>query len=282
MKIIKILVLLTVAVVLMACSFTVNVPTVKTGVTQTFAINEPLGPSSESATVRIEMGAGKLEVSGGSSQLVEGEVVYNVDSWKPTIVRDGNSVKISQKNNANVGIPDGTIKNQWNLKLGSLPTELDLATGANESNLNLSGIPLIKLTISDGASKSDIKFETPNPSEMVLLQYKTGASDVNITGLGNANVSDVTFEGGVGSFHLDFSGDLTRDLNAKITSGMSDIKLVFPAGRHVKVVVNGGVSNIDMTGTWTVTNNSYEFGTSGPLISIIVDMGLGNLQLIQQ
>jgi hypothetical protein len=117
---------------------------------------------------------------------------------------------------------------------------------------------------------------------MSLLQYKTGASDVTISGLGNANVSDVAFEGGVGSFHLDFSGDLTRDLKANITSGMSDIKLVFPVGSHVKVLINGGVSNIEMTGTWTVTNNSYEFGTSGPLINITVDMALGNLQLIQQ
>ncbi len=282
MKIIRILIILTIAATLMACSITVNVPSVKTGVTQTLAIDEPAGSTSEISKVNIEMGAGKLDLSGGTTKLVEGEILYNVEIWKPVVTREGNSLTISQKNTSNVGIPEGTIKNDWTLELGPMPLELSLATGAYEGNLDLSGLSITKLTITDGASKSKVRFDTPNPVEMSLLSYKTGASDVTLTNLGNANVDEITFDGGVGSYKLDFFGEIQRNMDVVIKSGMSDIKLVFPSDSHVKVLINGGLSNVDMTGTWTVTNNSYEFGSSGPLINVMIDMAVGNLQLIQQ
>jgi hypothetical protein len=45
---------------------------------------------------------------------------------------------------------------------------------------------------------------------MSILSYKTGASDVSLKGLGNANVDQVSFDGGVGSYELDFTGDLVK------------------------------------------------------------------------
>jgi hypothetical protein len=139
MKITRILIILAIAITLMACSLTINVPSVKTGVTQTFEIDEALESASETASVNIEMGAGTLDLSGGTEKLVEGEVIYNVNTWKPTLTRVGNSVTIKQENTSTVGIPDGTIKNKWTIQLGSIPMDLSLSTGAYEGNLDLSG-----------------------------------------------------------------------------------------------------------------------------------------------
>lgn len=282
MKITRILIILAIAITLMACSLTINVPSVETGVTQTFEINEALESGSETASVNIEMGAGTLDLSAGTEKLVEGEVIYNVKSWKPTLTRSGNSITIKQENSSTIGIPDGTIKNKWNIQLGSVPMDLSLSTGAYEGYLDLSGLSITSLSIRDGASKSSIRFDTLNPVEMSILSYKTGASEVTLKGLGNANVDQVSFDGGVGSYELDFTGDLSKDLNVTIKSGMSDIKLVFPTNCRTNVIINGGLSNIDINGTWTVTNNSYSFGTTGPLVNVIIDMAVGNLQLIQQ
>lgn len=282
MKITRILIILAVAITLMACSLTINVPSVETGVTQTFEIDEPLESGSDTASVNIEMGAGTLDLSGGTEKLIQGEVIYNVKSWKPTLTRAGNSITIKQENTTTVGIPDGTIKNKWTVQLGSIPMDLSLSTGAYEGNLNLSGLSITSLSIRDGASKSTIQFDTPNPVEMSILSYKTGASQVSLKGLGNANVDQVSFDGGVGSYELDFTGDLTKDVNVTIKSGMSDIKLIFPTGCRANVVINGGLSNVDINGTWSVTNNSYSFGTTGPVVNVIIDMAVGNLQLIQQ
>ena len=214
--------------------------------------------------------------------MVEGTVTYNVESWKPTITRNSDVVTLSQSNTSNVGIPSGDIKNSWDLKLGSMPMELALAAGAYEGNLDLSGVSLKRLSISDGASKSIVRFSSLNPVQMSLLSYKTGASDVELIGLGNANAQEITFDGGVGSYKLDFSGEVFHDINVSIKSGMSDIKLTFPADSHVRVTILGGLSNIDITGTWTAVDNSYEFGSTGPLIMVNIEMAVGNLQLIQK
>jgi len=282
MKISRILIILTIAVTLMACSLTINVPSVETGVTQTFKIDEALDSGSETASVNIEMGAGTLDLTGGTEKLVEGEVIYNVKSWKPTVTRAGNSISIKQENTSTVGIPDGTIKNMWTIQLGSIPMDLSLSTGAYEGTLDLSGLSITSLSIRDGASKSTVRFDTPNPVDMSILSYKTGASQVSLKGLGNANVDQISFDGGVGSYELDFTGDLSKDVNVTIKSGMSDIKLVFPTDCRANVIINGGLSNVDINGTWSVTNNSYSFGTTGPVVNVIIEMAVGNLQLVQQ
>jgi hypothetical protein len=170
----------------------------------------------------------------------------------------------------------------WTIQLGSIPMDLSLSTGAYEGTLDLSGLSITSLSIRDGASKSTVRFDTPNPVDMSILSYKTGASQVSLKGLGNANVDQISFDGGVGSYELDFTGDLSKDVNVTIKSGMSDIKLVFPTDCRANVIINGGLSNVDINGTWSVTNNSYSFGTTGPVVNVIIEMAVGNLQLVQQ
>ena len=282
MKTIKILLILLVMLSLIACSFTVNVPSIRTGATQTLQVSEDIEPDTEVSLVTIEMGAGELNLYGGSDKLVEGTVLYNVEAWKPVITRDGSSLNLSQKTNADISIPDGNYKNEWNLKLGSTPIDLSLMTGAYKGNLDLSGVPITRLSVADGASSSKIRFDSLNPVAMSELSYNTGASEVEVLGIGNANVTNVNFDSGVGSFTLDFSGENPVDINVSITSGMSDLKLILPDNVMAKVIVNGELNNIDLQGTWTVEGSTYTYGSVGSLVTITVDMAVGNLQLIQQ
>ncbi len=280
MKTIKILTLILVLGLLMSCTFSVNVPKVRTGVTQTLEINEKVTGSP--VMMKIEMGAGKLDLSGGATNTVEGTVLYNVDAWVPVIENESNGITLSQTNTSTVGLPDGQIINEWELKLGSTPIDLSIASGAYEGSLDLSGLSLTRLSIADGASKSTVTFNTPNPAAMDLLEYRTGASEVNLIGLGNANVDEVVFTGGAGSYELDFSGDSGNDINVRISAGMSDITLTIPANMQATITVNGGLSNINANGTWTINGNTYTSGSTGPVIRITVDMAVGNLNLVKQ
>jgi hypothetical protein len=282
MKNIKVIPLLLIALTLMACSFTVNVPSTTTGETKVFEIEEEALSKNETNSISIEMGAGSLNIQNGADHLIEGSVRYNVDSWEPEITRSSSEITISQKNISEVSIPDGDIKNEWNLKFGDEPIDLHLSTGAYQGNLDLSGLSITSLSISDGASKSTVKFDTLNPVEMDQLTYKTGASDVELLGLGNANVRNISFDSGVGSYTLDFSGDLQEDINVQIHSGMSNVSIIIPKDVQARVVFSSGLSNIDASGTWTIRGDSYECGTSGPLITINLDMAVGNLQLTQK
>lgn len=282
MKSQKLLILGLIVLTLMACSFTVNVPSVDTSISNTLEINEPALSGVDSNQVIIEMGAGTLRITSGAPVLVNGTVEYNVADWKPEITRSSSRITLSQNNSSNVGIPDGDIQNNWNLKFGDAPIDLTLNAGAYEGNIDLSGLSLTNLQISDGASKSTIQFDSLNPVEMDELSYKTGASDVELLGLGNANTRNIYFDSGVGSYTLDFSGDIQNDMYVRIQSGMSDMTIIIPDNARAKVEFNNGLSNIDATGTWTISGSSYECGTTGPLITINMDMAIGNLQLKQQ
>jgi hypothetical protein len=282
MKPLKIAILVFVALTLMACSFTVNVPSVDTGITNTLEINEQALSGVEDNQVIIEMGAGTLSISNGASGLINGTVEYNVEDWKPQITRSASRITLSQNNSSNVGIPDGDIKNDWKLKLGEDPIDLTVNAGAYEGKLDLSGLSITNLRISDGASKAVVQFDSLNPVEMDELSYKTGASDVELLGLGNANTKNIYFDSGVGSYTLDFSGDIQNDIYVRIQSGMSDMTIIVPDNARAKVELNNGLSNIDASGTWTMSGSSYECGTTGPLITINLDMAIGNLQLKQE
>jgi hypothetical protein len=251
-KIIHILSIVLIALVLLGCSFTVSVPTVSTTATKVFDISEPVPTGVDVSNVEIEMGAGTLKILPGSEKLAEGTVTYNVADWEPKISQISDGILISQAHTSNVGIPERTIKNEWDLKLGTSPIDLKISAGAYEGTIDLSGLSITNLEVNDGASKAEIRFDTLNPVDMQHLIYKTGASQVDLLGLANANVSDITFESGAGSYTLDFTGDLQKDIHVNIASGMSDIKIIVPADIHAVVTLTRGLSNIDASGTWTI------------------------------
>ncbi len=271
------------AVASLACSFNVNLPQAqRPGPTQTLTINEPLPDSKVASQVSLEMGAGTFKLAGGAKGLVEGTVDYNVEKWKPTVTRTGSDVLIKQTNLENVSL-GSDIKNDWNIQLSSeQPLDLTLSAGAYDGSVDLSGLHLRKLDISDGASKSKVTFDTPNPDVLTDFHYKTGASQVELDGLGNANFDQLTFESGAGNYTLDFTGKLQRDGEVTIRSGVSQITIIIPEGTKAAVHTTGGLSNVETNGTWTTQGNDYSTSGEGSALTINIEMGVGNLKLIQK
>jgi hypothetical protein len=281
MKTIKILSIIIITLVLLGCSLTVNVPTVETVATRTYEISEPVPAGVTMSNVEIEMGAGTLSISGGSDNLVDGTVTYNVTQWAPKVSDISNGVRISQEHSSNVGIPDDDIKNDWVLQFGSTPIALKISAGAYDGTIDLSGLSITDLEIDDGASRATVRFDSLNPVEMSRLEYNTGASQVELFGLANANVSDISIGSGAGNYTLDFSGELQRDVIVSIASGMSNVKIIVPDGTHIVVEITGGLSNVDPSGTWTINGSTYTAGSGTPTIHVYVEMAMGNLELIQ-
>ena len=269
------------AIISLACSVTIPAARMQTEETQTLNVSEPApGPqSSEISQVSITMGAGKLQIGSGAEGLVDGTIKYNVAEWKPSVTHQGGAVTITQGTNFSNQLPPENVVNDWQLKLGQTPLDLTINAGAYDSMLALGGIPLTGLTINDGASNSNISFETANPSRMQHLVYKTGASTVNITGLGNANVADMSFEGGAGSYTLDFSGALQQPSNVHISSGVSSFKLIVPATTACKIVMVGAMNSVNAQGKWTVNDKIYSLPGQGPQLTITVELGVGSLEL---
>jgi hypothetical protein len=225
------------------------------------------------------MGAGTLQIAGGGSGLVEGSVRYNVADWKPVVTRQNDGVSIKIDTQLTKSIPSNNVINDWNLKLGNTPMDFTLEAGAYSGTVDLSGVPLTNLSISDGASSAKVLFNTPNPVKMTNLSYKTGASTVELDGLANANFSDMTFDGGAGSYTFDFSGNLQQQANVLITAGVSNVTINVPANSNSQVTITGALNDVNADGTFNVDGKIYKTEGSGPLLNITVDMSVGSLDL---
>ncbi len=273
------------AVVSLACSVTFNLPNtqVKTGPTVTENINiPPLADKTATANVTLSFGAGKLNLQPGSAYaLVSGTATYNVTDFKPVITSNSSDISMEQGNLKLNGLPtlNSNVINEWDLSLGTSPMNLVIKAGAYQGNFELGGLSIHSLDVTDGASKVDLSFSKPNLVEMTTLKYTTGASEVSVKGLGDANVSDVTFSSGAGSYTLDFSGKLQRDMTVSIESGVSSVTVIVPTGVPVVLSNESSLVSVNTSGAWGQVGNTYQLSGSGYKITIQAKMGAGSLKL---
>jgi hypothetical protein len=269
----------------LACSFTINLPgtELKTGPTETESINVPyLSDRQAIADVTLHFGAGNLNLQPrATNALISGTAKYNVADFKPTISIDSNNINIEQGNIQLTGIPyvNSDIVNDWNLSLGDRPMSLVIKAGAYTGNYELGGLSIHSLSISDGASKVDLSFSQPNLIEMTSLKYTTGASSVSVSGLANSNADTVSFNGGAGSYTLDFSGQLQRDMTVTIDSGISSVTIIVPPATSAQVNTANSLISVSASGGWEQFGNTYQTNGSGYTITVQVKMGAGSLKL---
>jgi len=283
------IVVLVLALVSMACGIQVDLPDInipveqiEVGPTQTETISIP-APAGDSVALMIGFGAGELRLSPGESNLlVEGTASYNVQDFKPVVTVEGSRVELKTGELEIKGIPKLTganIKNEWDLLLGSMPMDLTIEAGAYRGEFELGTLALNSLVVGDGASDVELVFSAPNRVPMTQLRYNTGASNVTLSGLANANFSTMNFRSGAGNYRLDFSGALQRDATVTVESGISQVVIVVPAGTAARVKVSSSLTSIEARGVWEQSGEEYVLEGSGPTLTIFVTMGAGSLEL---
>jgi len=262
-----------------ACGVSFDLPEITPGPTETFAI-EVQQPEDVTSSTRLVLtfGAGELNIVSGAENLVSGLATYNVADFKPEITNSDGTVNVTQGSYTLDKFPNfGKVLNTWDLKLGSAPMDLEITAGAYHADLELGNLSLSNLTVKDGASDVKLNFSEPNRTEMNLLRYETGASQVALKGLANANFSILKFTGGAGNYTLDFSGDLKHDASASINTGLGNLTLVIPDGLKVQLTIDGNLANINIGNNWSKNGKTYTQAGSGPMLTIAVDVGATNL-----
>jgi len=271
-----VLAILILALASLACGFSIDLPDrVKAGpdIEESITVADP---KSDEMHLSISFGAGELTLSPGAQNLVDGTAVYNVKDLKPEVKKNGGNIEIEQGDFKSLPPFDG-MKNKWDLKLGDTPMELTIQAGAYDASLKLGGLALKNLTVRDGAANVELSFLEPNQTEMSVLRYETGASDVRLTGLANANFSTLAFSGGAGNYTLDFGGELQRDAVVSIESGFGNVSLIIPEGVDAAVTVESAAVNINHGSGWAQNGQKYVQKGSGPALTILVKMAAGNL-----
>lgn len=270
----------------LACGINVDLPIkteTKTGPTIREDISIPnLEDKNAAPELTLAFGAGELTLSNGETEaLIEGVATYNVADLAPSITSDGREIKLSSGSLDIDGIPNfqGKIENKWDLTLSDTPLSLTIKAGAYVGDYQLGGLSLENLTITDGAADVNLDFSQPNKIPMGSFRYETGASNIILSNLSNANVDTMIFQGGAGAFELDFGGELSSDMDVYVESGLSTLTITIPAGTNAEISVEGGLSNISTRGSWEISGHRYSLNGEGPMITITVEMGAGNIIL---
>lgn len=174
---------------------------------------------------------------------------------------------------------------KWILDLTDrVPISMDIQLGAGKGSFDFTGLKIKDLDISTGASSVTIMFNKLNQQTIENLNIETGVSQFKAYNLSNANFNKLKFSGGIGSYELDFSGELNKEVDVDIEIGLGSITILIPKYAGAKVYYEKNwVSNIDLDKDFDEEqNNEYVTsnysGVKGKL-NIRIEAGFGSVKV---
>lgn len=203
--------------------------------------------------VRVQYGAGRLDIAATSAPVLYAMTLrYDESTANPLHRYDAREhaltlgVDIEARRLAN--LRDQT-RGEMRLSLSrDVPMELELALGATKATLDLGGLQLLDLHLDSGASETLVDFSTPNAARMRSLDVTVGAARFEARNLGNANVSMIRVNGGVGSVELDFGGAWTQDVAVEVEMALGKLTLHVPRDVGIRVEVQKVFASFDHEG----------------------------------
>ncbi|MFO8037418.1 MAG: toast rack family protein [Anaerolineales bacterium] len=268
-----------------ACGVGIDLPfktEMKTGPTQTESIQIPIPAGDAPVDVTLSFGAGKLTLlPNPGDDFISGTASYNVEDFKPIITSESDKIFIKQGNLKLNAVPkiNQKIKNEWSLAFSSYPMDLTIKSGAYTGEYEFGGLAITDLHIADGASNVTLTFSTPNPTNMQAFRYETGASNISMEKLGNANFEIMLFESGAGNYNLDFSGNIRQDAAIFIETGLSRLVITVPHDTPATAQFEGSLSKVTAKGNWEQNGEEYTQDGEGPRLTFTIETNAGTVTL---
>jgi hypothetical protein len=220
-------------------------------------------------TVKMDIGAAIIDLRGNrTGDILNAEVEYDPDELRVDIEYDADK-------------DEGTLY----LESESKGKGIDLDKEDHYWNLEFTDKIPISFEIDVGACEADVDFREANPVRMHKMIIDVGASQLTIIGLGNANFDRLSFDGGVGDFTLDFSGELKQPGQVDIDVGLGSLTIRVPEDAGVQITSESSFLSsfsIDKHDFDEVEDDVYEndnFGHTDKELIFNVDIGLGSIDV---
>lgn len=178
--------------------------------------------------------------------------------------------------------------NRWEFAFApEVDCRFDIEVGAAKAELDFGDMTVSDLRLDVGAADANIDFSSPNRTTLRDLKIDAGACDLEVRNLGNAKFEFLTFDGGMGSFTLDFTGDFDFEAEASIDVGMGSIDIILPEGIGVRLEAEENwLNSIDFPkrkfnkvrgrdDVWESDN----FKTAKGRLTLVLDVGLGSADI---
>lgn len=126
--------------------------------------------------------------------------------------------------------------NRWEFGFSSdVDCAFDIEIGAAETELDFGDLTVSDLRLDIGAADATIDFSAPNRTTLRDLKVEAGACQLEMNNLGNSHFEFFKFDGGVGSFTIDFSGDFDFEAEASIDVGLGKVNILIPDNVGVRI-----------------------------------------------
>jgi len=176
---------------------------------------------------------------------------YEPETRRLTLGLETQSVRLARH------MDEGDFGEMWLALSNAVPLDLELELGATQSRIDAGGLTLSTLRIQTGASDATLDFSAPNRARMRRLDVHLGAAGFVIRNLGNANVSAVHVEGGVGNIELDFGSSVRADVGVEANVALGKLTLRVPRDVGVRVEVQKLLASFDHPGLHKRGNAYY-------------------------
>ena len=239
-------------------------------------------------STRLDFGAGSLRLAPGPPSRLYGlQLAYDTERFRPISRFDpvAGSVHLGLESTGRSGIRVSSREHLEQTAVvhlsPSVSLALDVALGAVDADIELGGLRVTTLRIGTGASRSAIRFSTPNLAPCSAAVIEAGAAEVILTGLGNSRCDRITFSGGVGTALLDLSGVWASDAKLDVSMTMGELTLQLPRNVGVRVEMAKFLASFADAG-WTREGNIYlspGYAASERKVEISLSTTIGNVNV---
>ena len=231
-----------------------------------FIITRNAGPSLVNAKCRYD------------SPDTEPVIRYDRHNGIGTLVIETKSKHIDRKG---VHINDSE-DNQWIIEISAKAiVEIDAEIGFAGAELDFTQIPLKKLTLEIGAGIIETMFDQLNP-ERCEIEISCGAAKFEGRNLGNANFESFSFDGGVGTSYLEFTGLQEGEADISLNFGVASNHIIVADRFDVKVCKNGSFL-APMKMRHFEERDGYhfspEYGKNSARLDMDINLGIGHTSL---
>jgi hypothetical protein len=254
-----------------------------------------VGDSVKTVDAEIKLAVGKFTIA--KSLAANGEVAtlsgrYDESKYKYDYFFDRSGKRgdltFSSELKSHFHTNIDTKDNNWDIAFSpDVELRCNMDIGAADCDIDLGGLSVTELALNVGAAEAHVDFSTPNGKQLSLFKIEAGACDLKVANIGNSRFDRLDFEGGVGSFTLDFSGAFDFCADAEISVGLGSVTIILPETIGVRLEADDSfLSSIDFPkrlmkpvhgreGVYETEN----YGTAKGQLTVKLDVGMGSADI---
>jgi hypothetical protein len=193
--------------------------------------------NARSARIKLDHGAGRLNVRGGASatEVLNGVFGSEVE-YKSRLEADQLEVKVRNSPHIWAWYPGQSL--DWDIRLnGNIPLNLKIDSGASSSTLDLSDLKVVDLDIDTGASSTEVIL--PANAGNTRVDIDTGASSLNVR-IPTGVAARIRVKSGIAAVNVD------SNRFPRIEGGLYQSADYATAANRADVTIDAGVGSIEV------------------------------------